>query len=393
MSIISPRISRVSARWPVAAAVAGMATLAVAVAPVMPAPDAAAATRPATAVSQAPPLTSLPLNTANWSGNAGFGSRRPAWYIDNSGTVHLQGAVKMTSTAGSLPNLIGTLQPAARPAQTQFLIVHTFLGTYADLAIDPDGRIFTLAPAAPAVLDLSFVSLEGISYRPSGNGHPIPLNTQNWAGNVPSQGNPAWFTDSSGVVHLQGAVTQVNNTGPGANLVGTLPPAARPAATVYTILATVSGGYADVAILSNGNIELIDPRPPGFADYSLVSLASVTYRRSGQVRTIGLNFLNWSGSAGANSRRPRWYVDGSGLVHLQGAVTQIDDTGPGAKLIALLPNAARPSRTVYTIVHTFLGTYADLAILPNGRIELIDPRPPAVKDYTFVSLESIIYRR
>ena len=37
--------------------------------------------------------------------------------------------------------------------------------------------------------------------------------------------------------------------------------------------------------------------------------------------------------------------------------------------------------------------YADLAIEPNGALALIDPRPPMVKDYTFVSLESITYRR
>jgi hypothetical protein len=52
-----------------------------------------------------------------------------------------------------------------------------------------------------------------------------------------------------------------------------------------------------------------------------------------------------------------------------------------------------PRHTVYTIVHTFNGTYADLSIAPNGQIALIDPRSPMVKDYTFVSLESIVYRR
>ena len=39
------------------------------------------------------------------------------------------------------------------------------------------------------------------------------------------------------------------------------------------------------------------------------------------------------------------------------------------------------------------GTYADLAIEPSGQLALIDPRPPMVKDYSFVSLESITYRR
>ena len=37
--------------------------------------------------------------------------------------------------------------------------------------------------------------------------------------------------------------------------------------------------------------------------------------------------------------------------------------------------------------HTFNGTYADAPINLDGQIALIDPRPPAVKDYWFVSLE------
>jgi hypothetical protein len=44
-------------------------------------------------------------------------------------------------------------------------------------------------------------------------------------------------------------------------------------------------------------------------------------------------------------------------------------------------------------VHTFNGTYADVAITPSGQIELIDPRTPAVKDYSFVSLECITYQQ
>jgi len=74
-------------------------------------------------------------------------------------------------------------------------------------------------------------------------------------------------------------------------------------------------------------------------------------------------------------------------------VHQTSAAGTGANTIGTLPAAARPSSTVYTIVHTFNGTYADLAIEPNGTLALINPRPPMVTDYTFVSLESISYRR
>ena len=56
-------------------------------------------------------------------------------------------------------------------------------------------------------------------------------------------------------------------------------------------------------------------------------------------------------------------------------------------------SAARPRHDVFTIVHTFSGTYADLSIAANGQTVLPSPRPPMVTDYTFVSLESITYRR
>ena len=107
---------------------------------------------------------------------------------------------------------------------------------------------------------------------------------------------------------------------------------------------------------------------------------------------IPVNTLNWSGSACCQSRAPAWYKDRSGVIHLQGAATQTNSTGPGANLIGTLPRAARPHSNIFTIVHTASGTYADLFVLTNGHIGLIDPPPPLVKDYSFVSLESITYR-
>jgi hypothetical protein len=106
-----------------------------------------------------------------------------------------------------------------------------------------------------------------------------------------------------------------------------------------------------------------------------------------------VNTLNWSGNAGFGSRPPAWYKDNTGIVHLQGAVTQTNTSGANANLIGTLPATARPGHDVYTIVHTFGGTYADLVITPAGQIILLDPRSPAVKDYSFASIESITYQR
>jgi hypothetical protein len=83
-------------------------------------------------------------------------------------------------------------------------------------------------------------------------------------------------------------------------------------------------------------------------------------------------------------------------VHLQGGVKQISASaanGANPWLIGTLPPQASPTRWVYTVVPTSEGTYADLAINPQGQIFVIDPKPPAIKDYTFVSLEGITYQR
>jgi hypothetical protein len=115
-----------------------------------------------------------------------------------------------------------------------------------------------------------------------------------------------------------------------------------------------------------------------------LSAASNTVRQG-----IQLNFSNWSDNAGFGSGGPEWYTDGSGVVHLEGAVSQFS-SGGNANLIGTLPPAARPSRTVYTIVHTLAGTYADLSIGSDGSINLL---PSSNTNPAFVSLEGISYRQ
>ena len=63
-------------------------------------------------------------------------------------------------------------------------------------------------------------------------------------------------------------------------------------------------------------------------------------------------------------------------MHLQGAVSQTFSIA--SNVLGTLVSAAPQNRVVYTIVHTFNGTYADVAVNPNGQIALIDSRPPAV---------------
>ena len=174
---------------------------------------------------------------------------------------------------------------------------------------------------------------------------------------------------------------------------------------MYTIANTLGGTYADLAISPDGTIQVIGPRPPAVQDLGFLSLEGITYQPANNlpVTSISLGpvgpFTDWSGDAGFGASAPRWYRDAAGIVHLQGAAKQTKDycvpepfvQCPDPWVIGTLPPAARPSRIVYTIVHTFAGTYADLAIWPDGTIHVIGPRPPAVMDLSFVSLEGITY--
>jgi hypothetical protein len=356
-------------------------------------------------VAQSIPVSPIVgLNTLNWSASAGFGSTAPGWYKEvglvDPDVVHLQGAVKQTSASGSDANLIGTLPPAASPNRVVYAIVHTFNGTYADIAISPNGQIVLIDPRRPAVKDYSFVSLEGISYEqflPVGN--PITPNIY-WSANAGyGSAAPAWYEDGSFNVHLQGAVSQTFSSA--SNLLGTIVSGGAPQNRIIrTIVHTFDGTYADVAINPNGQISLDDPislgdpRPPAVKDHSFVSLEGITYGRGlgGVINPISVNATNWSLSEWS-SAAPGWYKDASGIVHLVGAAKQTAAVGSSPKLLGTLPPAARPNRVVYTIVATFNGTYADIAINPNGQIGLIDPRPPAIKDYLFVSLECITYQQ
>jgi len=337
--------------------------------------------------------TPIKVNTRNWSGAAGFGTRGPAWYKDRSGVVHLQGALTQTSTAGTAANLLGTLPRAARPGHNVFTIVHTHAGTYADLEIASTGQLVVVAPRPPAVQDYANLSLEGITYRPGGRVASINLNTGNWSpkADFGSRG-PAWFKDRSGVVHLQGAVATLHSKCVVPCLIGTLPASAAPNRAIAMIVHTFSGTYAGVTIATNGQISEISPRSPALEDDTLVSLESITFRPSGRTNVIKLNKAHWATATGFGRRTPGWFIDSSGVVHLQGAAMQTSG-GTGAGLIGTLPPAARPSHNVFTIVLTNGGTYADLKVGRNGQLNLVAPPAPLVTDFALVSLEGITYRR
>jgi hypothetical protein len=221
----------------------------------------------------------IQVNSPAWSGNAGAGGRAPAWYRDRSGIVHLQGAFTQTNPNGPNPNVLGWLPLSAAPTiATVYTIAITAPGTYADIAIQPTGEIDVIDPRVPAVKLYAFLSLESITYRQANTGAtPIPPASGWSAGAGFNSRGLAWYKDSSGLVHLEGAVGQPNTTGP--TLIGTLPAAAAPTSDVYTIVHTLAGTYADLDIKRSGQILLINPSPSLVTDERFVSLESIVYRR------------------------------------------------------------------------------------------------------------------
>ena len=126
-----------------------------------------------------------------------------------------------------------------------------------------------------------------------------------------------------------------------------------------------------------------------------VSIAEVARRYKAG---IPLNEPAWSDTADSTgfpfgARPPAWTSTAPGVVLLQGAARQAFPSAPNPNLLGTVPPAARPTRVVYTIAHTNDGTYVDLSIDTDGSINLIGPRPPAVQDYSFVSLESTSYQQ
>ncbi len=246
-----------------------------------------------------------------------------------------------------------------------------------------------------------------------------------WSGNAGygSSAPSAYLTsngDDEPVVHLQGAAKQIAPPfcAPSPhiscptwdpNVVGWLPRAAWPDRTVFTIVHTMNGTYADLYISPQGQITLYGTRQPAVQDYSFVSLEGVTYGlTSAPAFSYPGRFVissDWSSNPGYGASAPDvfqtdpTYNGDSGLDHLVGAVAQVStniNTMPGwprlsPNLIGELPYTEWPQHDVHTIVHTLAGTYADLTIDTGGDLFLTGPPSPAVTDFRFVSLEGVTY--
>jgi hypothetical protein len=260
------------------------------------------------------------------------------------------------------------------------------------------GRYAAAALAAAAAV----LGMGGTAHAAAASAAGVPVSpialTADWSGHAGSgSSGPGFFVDTSPgqqVVHLEGAVRQVSTKGATPDIIGILPPAARPDRSVFEMVHTLNGTYAEIEIDQFGDIAVFPPHSPAVTDFSLVSLEGVSYERllANVNFPVTVNTANWSGNAGLDSVAPSAWTDGAGIVHLQGAVTQTSGHGAGADVVGTLVPAFRPNFNVFTIAPTFQGTYVDLDISAStGQITLIGARSPAVENFRFVSLEGITF--
>ncbi|MBV9920192.1 MAG: hypothetical protein JOY78_04945, partial [Pseudonocardia sp.] len=183
-----------------------------------------------------------------------------------------------TNALGSSAPLIGTLPPVATPARDVIVLAHTFNGTYTQLQIDTDGRIFYGGTHAPGTSDPSFVSLEGINFSPGALfSHIGQFNSTDWNRCFGNQ-DPGWVEDSAGIVHLEGCAVQHSTTvSPDPNLIGSVPQVVAPDHTVYEVVEAGAGEYADVAISPDGHIRVVGI-PPTQGVLSILNLEGITFQ-------------------------------------------------------------------------------------------------------------------
>jgi hypothetical protein len=343
----------------------------------------------------------ITVNTANWSGSAGFGSRPPGLTVDSSGVIHLQGALRQFSAAGSGADWIGCTGSAplcawGPPGRTVYTIAHTLGGSYADLAIDSNGSIW-LIPSSNTPIPDGFLSLEGISYLGFVHGGGPITQIQlasNWYSYTPQYNygasSASWWEDSNQTVHFSGGVQELTTTPGWAQLIGWIPTYAAPwQGDVYTIVHTLGGTYADLDITPDGRIFLF---PSANTNSGFVSLEGVTFSRLGPPGFHPLGPVSgWTPNTSFGAAVPGWYKDPDGIVHLEGGYSW---TGASSDEIATIDPSAAPRVTVYTIVHTGGGTYGSLMITPGGQIWLIWwGGAPKATDRGYVSLDGVTYQQ
>jgi hypothetical protein len=187
---------------------------------------------------------------------------------------------------------------------------------------------------------------------------------------------------SNGMVYLAGSLHQPVGTD---QVFGVLPPAARPAHTMYLTVYTYAGTMGLLEIDTSGTLYAYNG---GAQQYT--SLAGVAF----PVASATMNKLalinGWQSAQPVYGTGDPSYSIKKGIVHLSGSLRQ---PAAGGQMFAVLPQAARPAHYLYIKAMVYsAGSAANagtVVITPNGDMYAYSLTASYAQQYT--SLEGISY--
>jgi hypothetical protein len=315
------------------------------------------------------------------SGQSQFpGDGIPAWAVRN-GVVYLTGSVIQTSGTNSE---FAVLPSAARPSHVLYMAVHVAgQGNHGWIVVYPNGAMYAMGDPYSAAQ--GFTNLAGISY-PAKATAMSTLSLENGWQSSDAQygtGDPSYRV-SNGMVYLSGSLNQPTS---GNQVFGVLPPAARPAHTMYLSVYTFDGAIGLLEIDTNGNMLAYDGGAPQYT-----SLAGVSFPVA-SAATNPLTLINgWKSAQPSYGTGDPSYSVRNGVVHLSGSLLQPPAPGD-TQDFAVLPPAARPKYYLYikTAVSPpdSIAAAGDIVISPDGR--MYSDSFPVSESEAFTSLAGISY--
>ena len=315
------------------------------------------------------------------SGESQFaGDGIPAWTVRN-GVVYLTGSVMQTSGTNSE---FAVLPPAARPSHVLYMAVHVAgQGNHGWIVVYPNGAMY--AAGDPYSAAQGFTNLAGISY-PAKTMTMNKLTLENGWQSSDSQygtGDPSYKV-SNGMVYLSGSLYQPAGDN---QVFGVLPPAARPAHTMYLSIYTFDGAIGLLEIDTNGNMLAYDGGAPQYT-----SLADVSFPVASAAANPITLINGWKSAQPSYGTGDPSYSVRNGVVHLSGSLLQPPAPGD-TQDFAVLPPAARPKYYLYikTAVSPpdSIAAAGDIVISPDGR--LYSDSFPLSESEAFTSLAGISY--
>jgi hypothetical protein len=281
--------------------------------------------------SAAVPTYSALTLTSPWeSAQTAFGTGNPTVALDAQGIVHLSGAA--IPHGASSDSELAVLDAKYRPSTRLYLPIATDTGDRGVLQINTDGTMYVVGSP------LAYASLANVSFPAASSSFaptPVTLKHDWQSANAADQtGRPAASVTSNGIVRLSGSL----QNGDASTTAFVLPAAERPAFAINVPVSTYGYTSGYLTIESNGHVT-----PMGSFAADFTSLAGVTF--VAKTATLPMTKLTpigvWTVSGGAEARGG---VDGLGIVHLQGVLTNATQTGPE---MFVLPAKYRPTHTVF----------------------------------------------